>query len=109
MDFGIPKLKDEEEMADDHIRKIAEMLAERRAGRQPVENTEPVMDDISAKQSALRSIAGEPDYAGMDLGEQPEEDIVAPGLPEEATGEPIMEEDKLAKLRAIQKMLAEQR
>jgi len=105
MKFDIP-MKTDNEREEDYIKNIARMLAERRVNRQPVENTEPIDDEVSAKQSALRSIAGEPDYSGV--GEQPTEDIIAPGLPEEATGEPVMEEDKLAKLRAIQKMLAEQ-
>ena len=99
-------MKTDDERQEDYIKNIARMLAERRVNRQPVENTEPELDEVSAKQSALRSIAGEPDYP--ELGEQPTEDIVAPGLPEEATGEPVIEEDKLAKLRAIQKMLANQ-
>ena len=109
MDFNLP-MRDDEDESREAIRALAEMVAKRRSNQQPVEEApEEDSDIVSAKQAALRGIAGEPDYSGLDLGEQVEEDIVAPDMPESATGEPVLEDDKLAKLKAIQQMLEKQR
>jgi hypothetical protein len=109
MNFDIP-MKDEEQIQREAAEALDRMLAKRRGNRVPIEKpTEEDPDILRAKQDALRSIAGEPDYSDLDLGEQYEEDIVAPDLAESATGEPVMEDDKLMKLEAIKRMLEKQR
>lgn len=101
-DFTLP-YKDESEYEAEMLQKLQEMVAARKAGQSPVE---PEADDVSTQLAALRKVAGEPDYSGMDIGEQLGEDTVDPTVTDDLPGEPVLDEDKAAKLAAIQKYLA---
>lgn len=102
MNFNLPEV-DDERMKRLYAQKLEEMLANRKG---EIPELEPEIDDREGKIEALRGLAGEYDYSDMELGEQPNEDILAPDIVEEAPiGNPIMEDDKLANIEKLKKLL----
>jgi hypothetical protein len=103
MDFKLPPIQDEAEYEAEMVKKLEEMIAKRRGRPSPSE--EAPVEEQPDKMEALRKLAGEQVVEMPGLGEQPSEDDIDPSVVDEMPGEPIVDDEKMAQIRALQKYL----